>query len=102
VSQPIHIVRPSEEDLLAWVGKLPAQEKDALLVRFSLGEELHLGAEIIGRYLKQKKDLVMPSILKPKRTVGELPLGRRNSGITVGAEVPPVKASVVSRFHRKY
>jgi hypothetical protein len=73
VSQPIHIVRPSQEDLLAWVGKLPAQEKDALLVRFSLGEELHLGAEIIGRYLKQKKDMVMPSIPKPrKRTVGEL------------------------------
>ncbi len=73
VSQPIHIVRPSQEDLLAWVGKLPAQEKDALLVRFSLGEELHLGAEIIGRYLKQKKDMVMPSTPKPrKRTVGEL------------------------------
>jgi hypothetical protein len=73
VSQPIHMVRPSREDLLAWVGKLPAQEKDALLVRFSLREELHLGAEIIRRYLKQKKDMVMPSIPKPrKRTVGEL------------------------------
>jgi hypothetical protein len=47
--------------------------KITILVRFSLGEELHLGAEIIGRYLKQKKDMVMPSILKPrKRTVGEL------------------------------
>ena len=73
VSQPIHTVGPSREDLLAWVGKLPVQEKDALLVRFSLGEELHLGTEIIGRYLKQKKDMVMPPILKPrKRTVGEL------------------------------
>jgi hypothetical protein len=73
VSQPIHMVRPSREDLLAWVGKLPAQEKDALLVRFSLGEELHLGAEIMGRYLKQRSDMVMPSTPKPrKRTVGEL------------------------------
>ncbi len=72
-SQPIHMVRPSDQDLLAWVGKLSAQEKDALLVRFSLEEELHLGAEIIGRYLKQKKDVVLPSTPKPrKRTVGEL------------------------------
>ncbi len=73
VSQPIHMVRPSQEDLLAWVSTLPDEEKDSLLVRLSLGEELHLGTEILGRCLKQKKGMIITSTPKPrKRTVGEL------------------------------
>jgi hypothetical protein len=71
-SLSLHMKRPSQEDVLNWVRTLPAGEKDGLLVRLVLEEGEHLGAEMIGRFLKESRTDISPAIKPRKRTVGEL------------------------------
>jgi hypothetical protein len=41
---------PDAKDLAAWIAKLPAKEKDKLLLGAAQGREPHLGADLLRRY----------------------------------------------------
>ena len=71
-SLPLHLARPTQEDVLAYVRMLSAEEKDGLLLRLMMGEEAHLGAEMLNRFLKEKRKNASLSLKHQRRTVGEL------------------------------
>ena len=71
-SLPLHLARPTQEDVLAWVRALSAEEKDGLLVRLMMEEESHLGAEMLNRFLKEKRKNAFLSLKHQRRTVEEL------------------------------
>ena len=71
-SLPLHLARPNQEDVLAYVRMLSAEEKDGLLLRLMMGEEAHLGAEMLNRFLKEKRKNASLSLKHQRRTVGEL------------------------------
>jgi hypothetical protein len=72
ISLPLDFARPTREDVLAWVGALSAEEKDRLLVRFMTEEEAHIGAEMLGRFINERRQDRDSSRKPGKRTVGEL------------------------------
>ena len=51
---------------------LSAEEKDGLLLRLMMGEEAHLGAEMLNRFLKEKRKNASLSLKHQRRRVGEL------------------------------
>jgi hypothetical protein len=71
-SLPLHLARPNQEDVLAYVRMLSAEEKNGLLLRLMMGEEAHLGAEMFNRFLKEKRKNASLSLKHQRRTVGEL------------------------------
>jgi len=71
-SLPLHLARPTQEDVLAYVRMLSAEEKDGLLLHLMMGEEAHLGAEMLNRFLKEKRKNTSLSLKHQRRTVGEL------------------------------
>jgi hypothetical protein len=71
-SLPLHLARPNQEDVLAYVRMLSAEEKDGLLLRLMMGEEAHFGAEMLNRFLKEKRKNPSLSLKHQRRTVGEL------------------------------
>ena len=60
---------PSPQELKRWVAVLPARERDALLVRLVLGDDVHLRAELLRRSHGESTD--GPQHREP-RTVAEL------------------------------
>jgi hypothetical protein len=72
ISLPFHLSRPTREDVLSWIGALSVKEKDEFLVRLMMGEEAHIGAEVLGRFIKERRQDRHPSLKHQKRTVGEL------------------------------
>jgi hypothetical protein len=60
---------PSPKELKRWVAVLPARERDALLVRLVLGDDVHLRAELLRRSHGESTD--GPKHREP-RTVAEL------------------------------
>ena len=60
---------PSPKELKRWVAVLPARERDALLVRLVLGDDVHLRAELLRRSHGESTD--GPQHREP-RTVAEL------------------------------
>jgi hypothetical protein len=60
---------PSPQELKRWVAVLPARERDALLVRLVLGDDVHLRTELLRRSHGESTD--GPQHRKP-RTVAEL------------------------------
>jgi len=60
---------PSPQELKRWVAVLPARERDALLVRLVLGDDVHLRAELLRRSHGESTD--GPHLREP-RTVAEL------------------------------
>ena len=60
---------PSPQELKRWVAVLPARERDALLVRLVLGDDVHLRAELLRRSHGESTD--GPKHREP-RTVAEL------------------------------
>jgi hypothetical protein len=71
-SLPLHLARPNQEDVLVYVRMLSAEEKDGLLLRLMMGEEAHFGAEMLNRFLKEKRKNPSLSLKHQRRTVGEL------------------------------
>jgi hypothetical protein len=69
-SRPINDARPKHDEVLAWVAKLSATEKDDLLARWISGEDAALPAELSRRFLEERRG----SHVSPTgtRTVGEL------------------------------
>ena len=60
---------PSPQELKRWVAVLPARERDALLVRLVLGDDVHLRTELLRRSHGESTD--GPHLREP-RTVAEL------------------------------
>ena len=60
---------PSPQELKRWVAVLPARERDALLIRLVLGDDVHLRAELLRRSDVESAD--GPHLREP-RTVAEL------------------------------
>jgi hypothetical protein len=60
---------PSPQELKRWVAVLPARERDALLIRLVLGDDVHLRAELLRRSHGESTD--GPHLREP-RTVAEL------------------------------
>jgi len=60
---------PSPQELKRWVAVLPARERDALLIRLVLGDDVHLRAELLRRSHGESTD--GPQHREP-RTVAEL------------------------------
>jgi len=60
---------PSPQELKRWVAVLPARERDALLVRLVLGDDVHLRTELLRRSHGESTD--GPQHREP-RTVAEL------------------------------
>jgi hypothetical protein len=60
---------PSPQELKRWVAVLPARERDALLVRLVLGDDVHLRTELLRRSHGESTDV--PQHREP-RTVAEL------------------------------
>jgi hypothetical protein len=59
------------KELAAWVGALPTNEKDALLVRLMEGGDAHLGTELHSRFVQERS--AQTSVAKSRRrTAGEL------------------------------
>jgi hypothetical protein len=71
-SLPFHLGRPTQEDVVAWVHALPAENKDGLLLRLMMGEEAHLGTEILNQFLKENRKNTSLSLKHQGRTVREL------------------------------
>jgi len=71
-SLPLDLGRPNQEDVLAWVRALSVNEKDGFLVRLLMEEDAHLGAEMFGRFMKERHQDKHPSLKHRRRTVGEL------------------------------
>jgi hypothetical protein len=71
-SPPIHMTRPNQEEVLAWLRTLPAGEKDSLLLRFILNEEAHLGAGTLTRFFKEKQSDSSSALKSQKRTIKDL------------------------------
>jgi hypothetical protein len=72
----------NRQEMAAWVASLPTKEKDGLLVRLMDGGDMHIGAELLSRFNRQRaaRD---PAAEPPRRTVAELLAaaeGRREAG----------------------
>jgi len=61
---------PTHTDLVEWLGKLPEEEKDELLIRAATGRSADVGAEVLRRFNQQRGGSANPAA--PPRTVGEL------------------------------
>ncbi len=60
-----------EGDLRGWIQSLPGSEKDGFLVRLSVGEDLHIRAELLQKF--RRIHCVDPTVPgKKRRTAGEL------------------------------
>lgn len=63
--------QPARDELAAWIGTMPAKEKDDLLMAAALDVHAHTGAELLRRF--ELAGAAMPiSRTQPRRTVGEL------------------------------
>lgn len=72
-SQPAEDARPKQEEILEWIGTLPAGEKDDVLARLIVGEDLALAKEFFRRFIKERGSGSQQIAEKcERRTVGEL------------------------------
>jgi len=72
-SRPMVDVREKEEEIRKWVGKLQADEKDAVLTRLIAGEDLSPATELLRRFIRECDQDGQPTAELPRRrTVGEL------------------------------
>jgi len=72
-SKPTEDVRANQEEILDWVGKLPAAEKDEVLARLIAGEEVALTTELLRRFIKERGPGGQQIAEKSRRrTVGQL------------------------------
>ena len=66
-------VQPSRDEVHAWVARLPTAEKDDLLTRFIVAEDLTLAMELLHRFRKRHNHAGLRSDARvARRTVGEL------------------------------
>lgn len=61
----------NRQEMAAWVASLPAKQKDDLLVRLMDGGDVHIGAELLSRFNRQRA-AHNPVAEPPRRTVAEL------------------------------
>jgi len=61
----------NRQEMIAWVASLPAKKKDDLLVRLMDGGDMHIGAELLSRFNRQRASR-NPVAEPPRRTVAEL------------------------------
>jgi hypothetical protein len=72
-SQPAEDARSKHEEIREWVGKLPASEKDDVIARLIVGEDLALTTELFRRFIKERGSGSQQIAEKcERRTVGEL------------------------------
>ena len=72
-SQPMVDVREKQEEIGRWVGKLQADEKDAVLTRLIAGEDLSPATELLRRFMREcDQEDQGPSEQSRRRSVGEL------------------------------
>jgi hypothetical protein len=72
-SKPTEDVRPKQEEILDWVGKLPSAEKDEVLARLIAREDVALATELLRRFIKERRPGDQQIAEKSRRrTVGEL------------------------------
>src|ERR1051326_1316593 len=62
---------PNRQEMVAWIASLPAKQKDDLLVRLMDGGDVHIGAELLSRFDRQRA-AHNPVAKPPRRTVAEL------------------------------
>jgi hypothetical protein len=72
-SEPAVDTRISREKLRAWIGALPAREKDDVLARLIVDEDLSVAMELLQRFFKHRSGTMGGSPAQAtRRTVGEL------------------------------
>lgn len=72
-SEPLEDARPNQEEILEWIGTLPAGEKDNVLAKLIANEDLALTKELFRRFIKQRGSGIQQIAEKyERRTVGEL------------------------------
>ncbi len=69
-SPPLDQAPGRDPRLVAWIANLPAEEKDALLLRAAQGSAPHLGPELLGRY--RADTAAPPAAHAERRTAAEL------------------------------
>ena len=72
-SRPMVYVKEKQEEFRKWVGKLPADEKEAVLTRLIAGEDVSAATELLRRFVKEYDQGNQGAAEEPwRRTVGEL------------------------------
>ena len=72
-SEPLEDARPKQEEILEWIGTLPAGEKDDVLAKLIANEDLALAKELFRRFIKERGSGDQQIAEKSeRRTVGEL------------------------------
>jgi hypothetical protein len=72
-SQPMDLARPTHEELLRWVSGFPSGEKDELLARLIEAENAALPAELLQRFIRQRRLAIGNVLAEPeRRMVGAL------------------------------
>lgn len=72
-SQPMVDVRENQEEIRKWVGKLQADEKDAVLTRLIAGEDLSPATELFRRFMRESdQENQGPSEQSRRRSVSKL------------------------------
>lgn len=72
-SRPMVDVRGKQEEIRKWVGKLPADEKDAVLTRLIAGEDVSSATELLRRFIREYDQENQGAAEEPRRRiVGEL------------------------------
>ena len=72
-SEPLEDARPRQEEILEWIGTLPAGEKDDVLAKLIANEDLALAKELFRRFIKERGSGSQQITEKSdRRTAGEL------------------------------
>jgi hypothetical protein len=72
-SEPLEDARPKQEEILEWIGTLPAGEKDDVLAKLIANEDLALAKELFRRFIKERGSGSQQIAEKcERRTVGEV------------------------------
>jgi hypothetical protein len=72
-SEPLEDATPKQEEILEWIGTLPAGEKDDVLAQLIANEDLVLAKELFRRFIKERGPGSQQIAQKcERRTIGEL------------------------------
>ena len=88
------------EEMAAWVGQLPVEEKDQLLVRLMTGENTGVGAELCARFLHSRA-AKSPVPDAPRRTAGQLLAAAEDFRIKREGEEARKEAEEIARQERR-
>jgi hypothetical protein len=71
-SPPLESTGLADDELRSWISRLPAGEKDDLLLRLIAADDRHLGTELLQRARRERGRAAEPASDAGRRTVSEL------------------------------